>query len=86
MDSDLCTGYPQDIHNLYTGYTQCAEWCRVVKNGAEATTETMLTDGFKAGYRGLSQRFTVTEITVQSTVQSRFVEHCKERTVRGREA
>jgi len=79
------TGYPQDIHNLrtvypqvihsvYTGYPQLihrlSTVCRVVQSG----TETVRTDGFKAGYRALSQRSPVTETTVQSTVQRGNIE------------
>jgi len=61
----LSTTCTQDIHRLYTV-------CRVAQRVVQSGTETVRTDGFKAPYRDLSQRFTVTETTVQSTVQRGF--------------
>jgi len=67
----LYTQYTEDIHSAENG----AEWYRASR-----------TDGFKAPYRDLSQRFTVTETRMQRTVQSEFVYSLKRDRVRGREA
>jgi len=81
--TEISTGYPQVIHRLYTvcakvihristGYPQVMHSVQSgTENGAEWYRATC-TDGFKAGYRGLSQRSPVTETTVQSTVQRGF--------------